>query len=200
MNQQSQPQPSDQNSTQAHNTTIKYGLMANDHVQIVCCSGKSCRQHQSEEIIESFKMMLHAHGVDDMVDVVTAGCLGFCAKGPIVRILPENVTYTQVRLEDVNVIVEKHVVRGELVTELSYADVTAHHIEVESQHWSSFKRPVSLDSMLHNYIYEIGGKRFLNVLSYAIDPEKCRGCTACKRNCPVNAIIVLVCGSMGAPG
>ena len=168
---------------------VHYGLMANDHVQIVCCSGKSCRRSDSEQMIESFKMMLHSHGIDDMVDVVTTGCLGFCAKGPIVRILPENITYTQVKLEDVNVIVEKHVVRGQLVTELLYADVTAHHIEVESQHWSSYHRPVSLDSMLQNYIYEIGGKKILNVLSYVIDPTKCRGCTACKRNCPVDAIM-----------
>jgi len=190
MNNSTPSQSTAHNSDNHTNPNTLYGLKANDHVQIVCCSGKSCRtKHDSEKIIESFKMMLHAHGIDDMVDVVTAGCLGFCAKGPIVRILPENVTYTQVKLEDVNVIVEKHVVRGELVTELSYAEVTAHHIEVESQHWSSFRQPVSLDSMLHNYIYEIGGKRFLNVLSYVIDADKCRGCTACKRGCPVNAIM-----------
>ncbi len=166
----------------------KYGLKAHGYLQVQCCSGAKCRKNDSERIINLFKMILHAHGIDDMVDVVTSGCLGFCAKGPIVRFLPENITYTQVKPADVNEIVEKHIIRGELVTELLYVDVTAHHIEVESQHWSSFKRPVSLDSMLDHYIYEIGGKRFLNVLSYAIDADKCRGCTACKRNCPVNAI------------
>ena len=182
---QSQQMPNDNESSQ---TVQHYGLKAHDYVQVQCCSGKKCRKNDSERIINLFKVMLHAHGVDDMVDVVTSGCFGFCAKGPIVRILPDNITYTHVRPEDVNVIVEKHVVRGELVDELRYVEVAAHHIEVESQHWSSFKRPVSLDSMLNNYIYEIGGKPFLNVLSYAIDPEKCRGCTACRRNCPVNAI------------
>lgn len=166
----------------------KYGLKAHNYVQVQCCSGKGCRKNDSERIVNLFKMMLHAHGIDDMVDVVTSGCFGFCAKGPIVRILPDNITYTHVKPEEVNVIVEKHVVRGELVDELRYVGVTAQHIEVESQHWSSFKRPVSLDSMLNNYIYEIGGTPFLNVLSYTVDPEKCRGCTACKRNCPVGAI------------
>ncbi len=178
--------------TQPQETMQQYGLQAHEYVQIQCCSGKKCRKNDSERIINLFKVMLHAHGIDDMVDVVTSGCFGFCAKGPIVRILPDNITYTHVRPEDVNVIVEKHIVRGELVDELRYVEVAAHHIEVEAQHWSSFKRPVSLDSMLNNYIYEIGGTPFLNVLSYAIDPEKCRGCTACKRNCPVNAIVGVV--------
>ncbi len=175
-------------SKQPSESVQQYGLKAHDYVQVQCCSGKRCRKNDSERIVNLFKMMLHAHGVDDMVDVVTSGCFGFCAKGPIVRILPDNITYTHVKPEDVNVIVEKHVVRGEPVEELRYVGVAAQHIEVESQHWSSFKRPVSLDSMLGNYIYEIGGTPFLNVLSYAIDAEKCRGCTACKRNCPVGAI------------
>ena len=182
------PSGAAQQQNNGQQSTQKYGLKAHNYVQVQCCSGKGCRKNDSERIVNLFKMMLHAHGIDDMVDVVTSGCFGFCAKGPIVRILPDNITYTHVKPEEVNVIVEKHVVRGELVDELRYVGVTAQHIEVESQHWSSFKRPVSLDSMLNNYIYEIGGTPFLNVLSYAVDPEKCRGCTACKRNCPVGAI------------
>ena len=99
------------------NNVQSYGLKAHDYVQVQCCSGKGCQNNDSERIIDLFKMMLHAHGVDDMVDVVTSGCFGFCAKGPIVRILPDNITYTHVKPEDVNVIVEKHVVRGALVDE-----------------------------------------------------------------------------------
>ena len=191
MPENNQPKTSSQqlpNYQPATDNGQQYGIKAHEYVQIQCCSGKACRKNDSERIINLFKMMLHAHGIDDMVDVVTSGCFGFCAKGPIVRILPENITYTHVKPEDVNVIVEKHIVRGELVDELRYVEAAVHHLEEESQHWSSFKRPVSLDSMLNNYIYEIGGTPFLNVLSYAVDSEKCRGCTACKRNCPVGAI------------
>ena len=126
---QSQQVPKDNESSQG---VLQYGLKAHEYVQVQCCSGKKCRKNDSERIINLFKVMLHAHGIDDMVDVVTSGCFGFCAKGPIVRILPDNITYTHVRPEDVNVIVEKHVVRGELVDELRYVEVAAHHIEVES--------------------------------------------------------------------
>ena len=54
--------------------TQQYGLQAHEYVQIQCCSGKKCRKNDSERIINLFKVMLHAHGIDDMVDVVTSGC------------------------------------------------------------------------------------------------------------------------------
>ena len=92
------PENNSQNNPTQHEPqeqkALKYGLKAHDYVQVQCCSGKKCRKNDSERIVNLFKMMLHAHGIDDMVDVVTSGCFGFCAKGPIVRILPDNITYT----------------------------------------------------------------------------------------------------------
>ncbi|QZY54194.1 NADH-quinone oxidoreductase subunit NuoF [Crassaminicella profunda] len=40
----------------------------------------------------------------------------------------------------------------------------------------------------HIYDKKCPAKQCTNLLTYSIDPEKCIGCTACARNCPVDAI------------
>jgi len=165
-----------------------YGLMGSDHVQILCCSGSECYGGGSLRIIDNFIRVIADHGLGSRVDVVATGCFGFCAKGPIVRIMPDNTTYVQVHPEDVEDIVKSHIIEGELVGRLLYADITAHQLADDAKHWSSYPKQVSMDAMLHDYIYEMGGKRFLHVMSYMVDADKCKGCGACKRNCPSNAI------------
>ncbi|MBR2146547.1 MAG: hypothetical protein IJ925_03810 [Muribaculaceae bacterium] len=68
--------------SQAASIEQNYGLKAHDYVQVQCCSGKGCRKNDSERIINLFKVMLHAHGVDDMVDVVTLDALASVPRGP----------------------------------------------------------------------------------------------------------------------
>ena len=99
---QSQQVPKDNESSQG---VLQYDLKAHEYVQVQCCSGKKCRKNDSERIINLFKVMLHAHGIDDMVDVVTSGGFGFCGMGTVGCILYDNITYNHVRLEDVRVIV-----------------------------------------------------------------------------------------------
>ncbi len=164
------------------------GLLANDHIQVLCCSGTSCYGSGSLQIIDRLIHAIADHGLGSQVDVVATGCFGFCAKGPIVRIMPDNTTYVQIKPEDVEEIVQSHIIDGKQVDRLLYIESTAHQLLDDVKHWNS-PRHVSLDAMLDDYIYEIGGKKFFSVLSYKIDPEKCKGCSACKRNCSSSAIV-----------
>jgi len=166
-----------------------YGLCASDHIQVLCCSGSACYNSGSLSIIDRFIHLISENNLGSRVDVVATGCFGFCAKGPIVRIMPDNTTYVQVRPEDVELIVKSHIMGGQLVDHLHYADFTAHQVIDDTKHWSSYPKQLSMDAMLHDYFYEIGGKKFLSVLSYAVNPENCKGCGACKRGCPSHAIV-----------
>ncbi len=166
-----------------------YGLACSDHIQVLCCSGSACYNSGSLSIIDRFIHLISENNLGSRVDVVATGCFGFCAKGPIVRIMPDNTTYVQVRPEDVELIVKSHIMDGQLVDHLHYADFTAHQVIDDTKHWSSYPKQLSMDAMLHDYFYEIGGKKFLSVLSYAVNPENCKGCGACKRGCPSHAIV-----------
>ena len=166
-----------------------YGLIANSHIQVLCCCGSSCYNTGSLKIIDNFIRVIAGYGLGSRVDVVATGCFGFCAKGPIVRIMPDNTTYVQVHPEDVEDIVKTHIIDGHLLERLQYVDFTAQQLMDDSKHWSSYPKQLSMDAMLHDYIYEIGGKRFLSVMSYKIDADKCKGCGACKRGCSSHAIV-----------
>ena len=168
---------------------VTYGLIASSHVQVLCCCGSACYNSDSLKIIDNFIRVIASYGLGSRVDVVATGCFGFCAKGPIVRIMPDNTTYVQVHPEDVEDIVKTHIIDGHLLERLQYVDFMAQQLVDDAKHWSSFPKQLSMDAMLHDYIYEIGGKRFLSVMSYKIDADKCKGCGACKRGCSSKAIV-----------
>ena len=56
------------------------------------------------------------------VNVAKVGCRGFCEKGPNVTITPGDILYTQVKPSDVEEIVDKHLVGGQVVERLLYVD------------------------------------------------------------------------------
>jgi iron-only hydrogenase group A len=175
-------------TTEGTHDETSFGLIGSDHVQVLCCSGTSCYGAGSLKIIDKLIHAIGDHGLGSRVDVVATGCFGFCAKGPIVRIMPDNTTYVQVKPEDVEEIIQSHIIEGRLVDHLLYVESTANELMDDVNHWSS-PRHLSLNAMLEDYVYEIGGKKFFSVLSYKIDPEKCKGCSACKRNCSSSAIV-----------
>ena len=55
---------------------------------VLICGGTACCSGGGDKIAEEFKKQLAEQKLDETVQVVTTGCLGFCEQGPIVKILP----------------------------------------------------------------------------------------------------------------
>jgi NADH-quinone oxidoreductase subunit F len=89
---------------------------------VTLCSGTGCHALRSDKVHEALVDELEHNGLADRVDILRTGCHGFCERGAIVTILPQEVTYLQVKPEDVAEIVAATVMRGEVVDRLLYRD------------------------------------------------------------------------------
>jgi len=85
---------------------------------VLVCGGTGCTSSNSEKIKKEFEDQLVMNKLNKEVKVVTTGCFGLCAHGPIVVVYPEGAMYTMVTVEDVKEIVEEHLLKGRLVKRL----------------------------------------------------------------------------------
>lgn len=90
--------------------------------QIMVCGGTGCHASDSPQIVELLNEELKRRGLSERIQVLQTGCFGFCEKGPILEIHPDNVLYLEVSTKDVPDIVEEHFVQGKLVERLLYKD------------------------------------------------------------------------------
>jgi NADP-reducing hydrogenase subunit HndC len=60
------------------------------------------------------------HGLDDQIEVITTGCNGFCERGPIAVVQPDDVFYQQLDEKDIPELVEEHFLKGRRVERLMY--------------------------------------------------------------------------------
>ncbi len=111
-------------------------------MHILVCGGTGCLSSQSNEIVSQLIAHIEEAGMSDQVQVLKTGCFGFCEKGPIVKILPDNTFYVQVKPEDAEEIVKEHIVKGRKVPRLLYEDPsTAEHVS-DSKHMDFYKKQI----------------------------------------------------------
>jgi len=91
---------------------------------IVLCGGTGCLSSNSAEIKEKIEKILEEKGLTERVSCNLVGCFGFCSQGPFVKIYPEDTLYRLVTLDDVDEIIEKDIIGGEVVERLLYVDPT----------------------------------------------------------------------------
>jgi NADP-reducing hydrogenase subunit HndC len=89
---------------------------------VLVCGGTGCTSSNSLKIAEKLKEELALKGLDKEVNVITTGCFGLCALGPIMVVYPEGSFYSMVKIEDVPEIVEEHLNKGRIVTRLLYQE------------------------------------------------------------------------------
>jgi len=118
--------------------------MSKYSMHLMVCGGTGCRASSSDALVERLRRELDKQGLSDTVQVIMTGCFGFCEKGPIVKVMPDNTFYTQVKPEDAELIVEEHVVKGRRVQRLLYEDPeTQQHVE-DSKHMGFYKKQIRI--------------------------------------------------------
>ena len=109
-------------------------------MHVLVCGGTGCISSRSKEIVENLNLHIKEVGMEDSVQILTTGCFGFCEKGPIVKILPDNTFYVQVKPEDVEEIVKEHIVKGRKVERLLYVNPTTSDSVSDSKHMEFYKK------------------------------------------------------------
>jgi len=94
---------------------------AADRPCVSICAGAGCLASGASEVIAAFETELAAQGLQADVDTRGTGCPGFCERGPVVVLHPEEICYLQVKPEDVPEIVTS-LKGGEVVERLLYED------------------------------------------------------------------------------
>ncbi len=89
---------------------------------ITLCSGTACHATGSNEVAVAIERELETQGLKGEVDFRRTGCHGFCEKGPIVVIDPEEICYLQVTPEDVPELITSSVKDNKIVDRLIYKD------------------------------------------------------------------------------
>jgi NADP-reducing hydrogenase subunit HndC len=162
--------------------------MAKYKSHLLVCGGTGCRASESDSIVESLRAELTQNGLENEVQVIMTGCFGFCEKGPIVKVLPDNTFYTEVKGNDAKEIVAEHIVKGRKVTRLLYTDPkTKEHVS-DSKHMGFYKKqirialrncgiidPENIDDYIARDGYQALGKVFEMGAQTAIDELKKSG-------------------------
>ncbi len=118
--------------------------MTENKYDILVCGGTGCLASESHRLVENLNKELILHNLDNEVKVVTTGCFGFCEKGPIVKIIPDNTFYTQVTPWDANEIIEEHIIKGRKIERLLYVDPKSQLGIDDSKHMDFYKKQLRI--------------------------------------------------------
>jgi len=95
-------------------------IKSDDKKVIAICAGTGCKAYGSDQVVETFQSEIKKQGLSDKVEIKPTGCHGFCERGTLVLMQPEKQLYQRVKPEAVAEIVEKTLIKGEILEEHLY--------------------------------------------------------------------------------
>jgi len=111
---------------------------------IVLCGGTGCLSSRADEITALINKLVEEKNLGDKVTVNQVGCFGFCSQGPFVKIYPEDTLYRLVQVEDVEEIIEKDIIGGEVIERLLYVDPATEEKITKQEDINFYKKQVRI--------------------------------------------------------
>jgi NADH:ubiquinone oxidoreductase subunit F (NADH-binding)/(2Fe-2S) ferredoxin/NAD-dependent dihydropyrimidine dehydrogenase PreA subunit len=87
---------------------------------ITICSGTGCHAYGCLKVAQAFKDEIKNQDLQDVAEVRTTGCHGFCERGPIVVIQPEGIFYQRIQLKDIKEVISKTIKEKKIIDRLLY--------------------------------------------------------------------------------
>jgi NADP-reducing hydrogenase subunit HndC len=112
--------------------------------QILVCGGAGCNSRHSEELVDNLKLELEAVALENEIHVIKTGCFGLCGLGPVVKIMPDDIFYTNVTPDDAVEIITEHIVKGVKVERLIYKDPKTQKQVSGSLEMASYKKQLRI--------------------------------------------------------
>ena len=112
--------------------------------QVLVCGGTGCTSSGSNKLIDEFHAQIKAHGIEGEVQVVRTGCFGLCELGPIVIVYPEGVFYAQCSIDNVQRIVEEHIIGGNVIDDLVYHEKTTGEVKEKLGDMQFYKKQMRI--------------------------------------------------------
>ncbi|MDR0292517.1 MAG: NADH-quinone oxidoreductase subunit NuoF, partial [Elusimicrobium sp.] len=99
--------------------------------RVTICGDTSCASGGSLKVYDTFKEEMSKRGLNSCVEITSSclenstyitksGCQGFCSQGPLVEV--NGILYVKVKPEDVSEIIDKTILKGEVIDRLLYLD------------------------------------------------------------------------------
>ena len=135
--------------------------------EVIVCGGTGCMSSGNDKILENLQNKVKELSLESEIRIIKTGCVGFCEKGPIVKIMPDNTFYAEVTPDDVDEIVAKDLITNETVKKLLYKDpITKETIQNSDQiNFYKKQRKIALRNCgsinpedIDDYIYHQGYK------------------------------------------
>jgi NADH:ubiquinone oxidoreductase subunit F (NADH-binding)/(2Fe-2S) ferredoxin/Pyruvate/2-oxoacid:ferredoxin oxidoreductase delta subunit len=107
--------------------TFRKGILSKkdpDRPCIAVCTGTGCLALGAAKVVAALKKEIDKQGleVDIKVDIRETGCPGFCERGPVIVIYPEEICYLQVQPGDAAEIISETILAGKVIDRLLYID------------------------------------------------------------------------------
>jgi NADH:ubiquinone oxidoreductase subunit F (NADH-binding)/(2Fe-2S) ferredoxin len=130
---------------------------------IAVCTGTGCLALGATKVVAALREEIKKQGLETkVVDIRETGCPGFCERGPLIVIYPEEICYLQVKPEDAEEIISQTICGKKIVDRLLYVDSTSGEKTVRESEIPFYKHQLRL--LLGNNI-KIDPKRIEDYLA-----------------------------------